>query len=77
MTRIKFGLFLPTRDFQAAATAARFADEKGFYSISLNDHFVSQDGGTGAPQLECLSTLTALAAVTQRVRLVPSVIAAS
>ncbi|MFT7597110.1 MAG: putative F420-dependent oxidoreductase [Acidimicrobiales bacterium] len=77
MTKVKFGLFLPTRDYQAAEQTAKWADERGFHSVSLNDHFVSQDGGTGAPQLECLSTLTAIAAVTKNVRLVPSVLAAS
>jgi probable F420-dependent oxidoreductase len=77
MAEVKFGLFLPTRDYQVAETAAKWADERGFHSVSLNDHFVSQDGGTGAPQLECLSTLTAIAAVTNNVRLVPSVLAAS
>ncbi len=77
MSTAKLGLFLPTRDYAAAAEAARFADTHGFWSVSLNDHFVSQDGGLGAPQLECLSTLTAIAAITERVRLVPSVIAAS
>jgi probable F420-dependent oxidoreductase len=74
---VKFGLFLPTRDYPSAKAAALQAEAQGFWSVSLNDHFVSQDGGPQAPQLECLSLLTAIAAVTTRVRLVPSVIAAS
>ncbi|MFT4596369.1 MAG: putative F420-dependent oxidoreductase [Paracrocinitomix sp.] len=77
MPQIKFGLFLPTGDYHQAETAAKWADDSGFHSVSLNDHFISQDGGTDAPQLECLSTLTAIAAVTSNVRLVPSVLAAS
>lgn len=74
---LKIGLFLPTRDWASVAEAARFADEHGFHSVSLNDHFVSQDGGAGAPQLECLAVMTAVAAITTRVRLVPTVLAAS
>lgn len=74
---VKFGLFLPTRDYPSAKAAALRAEAQGFWSVSLNDHFVSQDGGAQTPQLECLSVLTAIAAVTERVRLVPSVVAAS
>lgn len=74
---VKFGLFLPTRDYPSAKAAALRAEAQGFWSVSLNDHFVSQEGGPSTPQLECLSLLTAIAAVTERVRLVPSVIAAS
>lgn len=74
---VRFGLFLPTRDFTSAKSAALAAEAQGFDSVSLNDHFVSQDGGPDTPQLECLTTLTAIAAVTERIRLIPSVIAAS
>jgi probable F420-dependent oxidoreductase len=74
---VKFGLFLPTRDYPTAKAAALRAEAQGFWSVSLNDHFVSQDGGAQTPQLECLSLLTAIAAVTERVRIVPSVVAAS
>jgi probable F420-dependent oxidoreductase len=74
---VKFGLFLPTRDYPSARAAALQAEAQGFWSVSVNDHFVSQDGGAQTPQLECLSLLTAIAAVTNRVRLVPSVVAAS
>jgi probable F420-dependent oxidoreductase len=74
---VKFGLFLPTRDYPTAKAVALQAEAQGFWSVSLNDHFVSQDGGPQTPQLECLSLLTAIAAVTERVRIVPSVVAAS
>jgi len=77
VSAVKFGLFLPTRDFASAKAAALRAEAQGFYSVSLNDHFVSQDGGVDVAQLECLTTLTAVAAVTERIKLVPSVIAAS
>jgi probable F420-dependent oxidoreductase len=77
MPSAKFGLFLPTRDFEQAKAAALWAEAQGFHSVSLNDHFVSQDGGVDVPQLECLTTLTAIAALTERVELVPSVVAAA
>src|SRR5271170_7732038 len=75
MHGVKFGLFLPTGDFPKARAAAEWADRSGFYSISINDHFFSPLGTAQTPQLECFSTLSALAAVTQNVRLVPAVTA--
>ena len=59
---VKFGLFLPTRDYPSAKAAAVHAEAQGFWSVSLDDHFASQDGIPRAPQLECLSLLTAIAA---------------
>jgi probable F420-dependent oxidoreductase len=75
MHAVKFGLFLPTGDFPKAREAAEWADRSGFYSISINDHFFSPLGTAQTPQLECFSTLSALATVTQNVRLVPAVTA--
>jgi probable F420-dependent oxidoreductase len=77
MHPIKFGLFLPTGDFHQARKAAEWADQNGFYSISLNDHFFSPLGTPQTPQLECFSTLSALASITRNVRLVPTVTAMS
>jgi probable F420-dependent oxidoreductase len=77
MPPVTFSLFLPTGDWAAAQRAARLAEEQGFAAVSLNDHFVSQAGGPETPQLECFTTLTAVAARTERVRLVPSVVAAA
>jgi probable F420-dependent oxidoreductase len=77
MPPIKFGLFLPTGDFAQARGAAEWADEHGFYSVSINDHFFSPFGTGKVPQLECFSTLSAIAAVTKRVRLTPTVTAMS
>ena len=54
---VKFGLFLPTNDYPAAKAAALRAEAQGFHSVSLNDHFVSQDGSAETPQLECFTTL--------------------
>lgn len=77
MHDLKFGIFLPTGDFAAAKKAALRAESEGFYSVSINDHFFSPLGVPQTPQLECLTTLTAVAAVTERIRLTPSVVAAS
>jgi probable F420-dependent oxidoreductase len=77
MRPIKFGLFLPTDDFAKARAAAEWADANGFYSVSLNDHFFSPLGSPQMPQLECFSTLSAVAAVTKNVRLAPAVVANS
>jgi probable F420-dependent oxidoreductase len=77
MRPIKFGLFLPTDDFAKARPAAEWADANGFYSVSLNDHFFSPLGSPQVPQLECFSTLSAIAAVTKSVRLAPAVVANS
>jgi probable F420-dependent oxidoreductase len=77
MRDIKFGLFLPTGDFASAKRAALRAETEGFYSVSINDHFFTPLGPPQTPQLECFTTLTAIAAVTNRIRLTPSVAAAS
>jgi probable F420-dependent oxidoreductase len=73
----KFGVFLPTADFSATKEAALRAEADGFWSVSLNDHFVPQTGDVTGPQLECLTTLTAVAAVTSSVRLTPVVVSAA
>jgi len=77
MRPIRFGLFLPTDTFTKARAAAEWADASGFYSVSINDHFFSPLGSPQLPQLECFSTLSAIAAVTRKVRLAPSVAANS
>ena len=77
MRPIKFGLFLPTDDFPKARAAAEWADANGFYSVSINDHFFSPLGSPQVPQLECFSTLSAIASITKKIRLVPAVVASS
>lgn len=77
MENIKFGLFLPTDNFAEAKSAALQAERDGFYSVSTNDHFFSPLGAHDTPQLECFTSMTAIAAVTDTVRLAPSVVAAS
>jgi probable F420-dependent oxidoreductase len=77
MQSIKFGLFLPTGNFPQARAAAEWADANGFYSVSINDHFFSPLGSQQTPQLECFSTLGAIASITKNVRLTPAVTAMS
>ncbi|HEV8714804.1 MAG TPA: LLM class flavin-dependent oxidoreductase [Candidatus Binatia bacterium] len=77
MHTVKFSLFLPTGDFAKARAAAEWADTRGFYSVSINDHFFSPLGAPHTPQLECFSTLSAIAAVTKNVRLAPAMAAMS
>lgn len=77
MQTIKFSLFLPTGDFAETRAAAEWADAHGFDAVSMNDHFFSPFGSPKAPQLECFTTLSAIAAVTRRVRLMPTVTAMS
>jgi len=77
MHHMKFGLFLPTGDYSQARQAALRAEADGFYSVSINDHFFTPFGPPNTPQLECFTTLTAIAAETKKVRIGPSVAAAS
>jgi probable F420-dependent oxidoreductase len=76
MREIKFGLYLPTGDFARARKVAERAEKQGFYSLSINDHLYSPMGERD-PQLECFSTLSAIAAITSRIRLAPAVVAMS
>jgi len=77
MREIKFGVFLPTGDFAAARATAERADALGFYSVSINDHFFAPMAAPETPQLECFTTLSAIAAVTKRVRIAPAMAAMS
>lgn len=77
MAAIKFSLFLPTGHFAEARAVACWADEKGFDAVSMNDHYFSPLGTPETPQLECFTMLAAIAAVTKRVRLMPTVAAMS
>jgi len=77
MAKAKFGMYLPQKDFAAAKQVALDAERQGFYSVSINDHFVSQIGPPDTPQTECFTTLAAIAAVTEKIHVVPAVASAS
>jgi probable F420-dependent oxidoreductase len=75
MRQIKFGVTLPNNDFAATRATAERAEALGFHSVSLDDHFFMR-GLTetpATPHLECFTTLSAIAALTRRVRLVQMV----
>ena len=72
----QYGFSLPTREiaFADTATWAHRAESLGFDSVWLSDHFLYSFARYGAdpapiPALEPLTSLAALAAVTERVRL--------
>jgi probable F420-dependent oxidoreductase len=69
MRDVKFGLFSITGDYAQALKMAKRADGQGFYSILLNDHFFSPFRPPREPQLECFTTLSAIAAVTTKIRI--------
>lgn len=77
MAEVKFGVFLPVGDLTQIMQAALRAEAEGFYSFSNNDHFFSPFGSPHTPQLECFTVMTAIAAATSRIRLVPAVVNAS
>ncbi|MBK6660596.1 MAG: LLM class flavin-dependent oxidoreductase [Proteobacteria bacterium] len=77
MYPVRFGVFLPTGDVNEAMAAALRAERDGLYSVSTNDHFFSPLGTPQTPQNECFTILTAIAAVTSKIRLAPAVAAAS
>jgi probable F420-dependent oxidoreductase len=47
---VKFGMYLPQRDFALAEEVAKRAERQGFFSVSINDHFVPQIGPPDSPQ---------------------------
>ena len=79
MSKIKFDLNLPDSDFTLASSLALRAEQAGFHSMSLSDHFFTRGlmAQPTQPHLECYTTLAALAAVTKTIRLVPMVTAMS
>jgi len=75
MRPVKFNCRLPSGDYNAMTTMARRAEELGFYSVSIDDHFFMRGlmAEPTSPHLECYSALAAVAAVTKTVRLAPMV----
>jgi probable F420-dependent oxidoreductase len=80
MKQIKFNLYLPSWNFRKTREHALLAEEMGFYSVSFGDHFymaVTQGGSVGqkatTPNLECYTSLAAVAAITKRVKLLTAV----
>lgn len=68
-----FGLQIGGMPVTLARDLARLAEETGFAYVTVPDHFVLEEPGSGidpnTPSLEAIAVLGALAAVTQRVRI--------
>jgi alkanesulfonate monooxygenase SsuD/methylene tetrahydromethanopterin reductase-like flavin-dependent oxidoreductase (luciferase family) len=79
MSRLRLGVCLPqfTADGRAVLSAAAEAEADGYDVVSLFDHLTPLGGPPSRPILECLTTLTAVAAATERVDLLPLVLRAS
>lgn len=79
MRPIKFNLGLPNGDFANLSAFAKRAEELGFYSVSLDDHFFMRGfmADPAQPHLECYTTLAAIAAQTKTVKIAPLVTAMS
>ena len=73
----RFGVFLLPSNMKEAIEGAQRAERDGFYSASVNDHFYSPLGNAMSPQMECFTTLTAMACHTNTIRVAPAVAAAS
>jgi probable F420-dependent oxidoreductase len=75
MRPIKFNLGLPNGEFADLAAFARRAEDLGFHSVSIDDHFFMRGlmADPRQPHLECFSVLSAVAAITKSVKLVPLV----
>ncbi len=72
MHGIKFAAVLPLEDFRAARRVAETAEDSGFYAVAGEDHFfvtglMGQD--RFQPRLECFTLLSALAPLTERLKL--------
>jgi F420-dependent oxidoreductase-like protein len=82
MSKIRFGLCIPqgwqfdipdvdspNAQFKSIQENAGYAEEIGFDSIALFDHFHTIPFPIGYPVFECWTTLAALAATTRKIRL--------
>ncbi len=75
MRPIKFNVGLPNGDPAATIATARRAEELGYYSVSIDDHFFMRGlmAEPHAPHYECFTMLSAVAATTKTIRLLPLV----
>ena len=75
MRPIKFNVGLPNGDPAATLATARRAEELGYYSVSIDDHFFMRGlmADVRAPHCECFTMLSAVAAATKSIRMLPLV----
>lgn len=75
MKPIKFNVGLPDNDPVAMLATARRAEDLGYYSVSIDDHFFMKGlmSNEHAPHYECFTMLSAVAATTKTIRMLPLV----
>jgi probable F420-dependent oxidoreductase len=75
MRPIKFNVGLPNGDPAATIATARRAEDLGYYSVSIDDHFFMRGlmAEPHAPHYECFTMLSAVAATTKTIRMLPLV----
>lgn len=75
MRPIKFNVGLPHDNPAAAIAMARHAEELGYHSVSIDDHFFMRGlmADPRAPHYECFAMLSAVAATTKTIRMLPLV----
>ncbi|MGA9722874.1 MAG: LLM class flavin-dependent oxidoreductase [Candidatus Binatus sp.] len=75
MRPIKFNVGLPNGNPADTLATARRAEELGYYSVSIDDHFFMRGlmAEPRAPHFECFTMLSAVAAVTKSIRMLPLV----
>src|SRR5258708_18725501 len=75
MRPIKFNVGLPNGDPAATLATARRAEELGYYSVSIDDHFFMRGlmADVRAPHYECFTMLSAVAAVAKSITMLPLV----
>jgi F420-dependent oxidoreductase-like protein len=71
MDEIEFGTFLAPEDneYSTLKERAMLCDELEYDSLWVSDHLVGLYKGPDSPRLECWTTVTAIAAITKKIRL--------
>jgi alkanesulfonate monooxygenase SsuD/methylene tetrahydromethanopterin reductase-like flavin-dependent oxidoreductase (luciferase family) len=73
MQKAGFNVVLPTRSFAETRQFATRAEARGYDAVAVEDHYVMRSPMRQPedPRLECFTALTAVAMMTNRVKLAP------
>jgi alkanesulfonate monooxygenase SsuD/methylene tetrahydromethanopterin reductase-like flavin-dependent oxidoreductase (luciferase family) len=73
MQKARFNVVLPTRSFAGTRQFATRAEARGYDAVAVEDHYVMRGPMRQPedPRLECFTALTAVAMMTNRVKLAP------
>lgn len=73
MQKARLDVVLPTRSFTGTRQFATRAEALGYVAVAVEDHYVMRSpmGQPEDPRLECFTALTAVAMMTNRVKLAP------